>query len=268
MAPIPAFHFSTRYRITDDQRGKDAPCLSFTTNQPTDNTMPTKEKAYTVGPGFIRQYEELWDFYQSLKRATGGGDLQLTKGPNGWSFYVAPRRNNQPAPRPPLLVNIDTYTQANGATWHQLQPGSNGATVLSGGLNSERAGPAYEVSNAPTGVVQQGSGTNGLHVHLMQGVDAGGTVRNYFINQPRTTFPVKVTKTGGSDGTASTAATWVYTVKDLAGNTLGTSLSPAKGRPNGKMAYAPNDSYGVAFYDGATLKLWDVNEIPTTGGCP
>lgn len=226
------------------------------------------EKNFTLSERAIKQFQELWDFYQSIKRSTGGGDLQLSKGPAGWSFYVPPRSNRITPPRPPLLVNIDSYTQANGATWHQLQPGTSGATVVSGGLTNETIGPAFEVNNAPTGTVQAASGTNGLHVHLFQAPDANGTPRLYFINQPRTTFPVKVTKDGGSDGNQSGAATWTYTVKDLAGTTLGTAVSPIKTRPNGKMTYAADNSYAIAFYDGATLKLWDVTEVPgTVGAC-
>lgn len=224
-----------------------------------------EEKKYTVSERFVKQFQELWDFFQSFKRMRGDG---FSNSPLGPSFSQRQRGNRIIPPRQPLLVNIDSYTQANGATWHQLQPGTSGATVVSGGLTNEKAGPAYEVNNAASGTVLAASGTNGLHAHLFQAPDANGTPRLYFVNQPRTTFPVKVTKDGGSDGNQSGAATWTYTVKDLAGTTLGTTVSPIKTRPNGKMTYAGADSYAIAFYDGATLKLWDVVEVPgTVGAC-
>lgn len=81
-------------------------------------------------------------------------------------------------------------------------------------------------------------------------------------------FPVKVQKDGGSDGSASTAASWTYTVRDLGGNTLGTTIAVVCPRPNGKMTYQSGSSgYGLAFYDGGTLKLWSAGETETTGAC-
>ena len=84
---------------------------------------------------------------------------------------------------------------------------------------------------------------------------------------PRGLFPVRVTKDGGVQGTKVTKATWTYTVNDLDGNELGTTVGLAHMRPNGTMAFPDDDSYGVAFYDGSTLILWDANEVPGRGGC-
>lgn len=80
-------------------------------------------------------------------------------------------------------------------------------------------------------------------------------------------FLVKVTKDGGSNGNKTTAATWTYTVKNLAGSTIGTTVALTRPRPYGTATYQAADSYGIAFYDGATLKLWDAGEIYGTGGC-
>jgi hypothetical protein len=33
------------------------------------------------------------------------------------------------------------------------------------------------------------------------------------------------------------------------------------------VTYYASGGYGLAFYDGATLKLWDAGEIPTVGVC-
>jgi hypothetical protein len=78
-------------------------------------------------------------------------------------------------------------------------------------------------------------------------------------------FPVNLTQTGGSNGNKTTAATWSYTVNDLASNQLATGVSPTKPRPSGTMTAAGT---GVCYYSGATLVLWDTNEYPGTGGCP
>lgn len=81
-------------------------------------------------------------------------------------------------------------------------------------------------------------------------------------------FPVTVEKTGGSDGTATTTASWTYTVKNLLGQTIGTGVAVTRPRPNGKMTYqAGSAGFGLAFYSGTTLKLWDAGEVPTTGAC-
>lgn len=93
------------------------------------------------------------------------------------------------------------------------------------------------------------------------------------IDQPGT-FPVYVEKTGGSNGSTSTAASYTYTVRALNGATMGASVALAKPRPNGTMTFQTGTSgLGLAFYvpDGtnaATLKLWDAGEKETTGTCP
>jgi hypothetical protein len=82
-------------------------------------------------------------------------------------------------------------------------------------------------------------------------------------------FPVTVTKDGGADGDSATAATWTYTIKSLAGATLGTGMLQQKPVPFGKRTYqAGSTGIGVAFYaaDG-TAKLWDAGEIETVGAC-
>ena len=50
-------------------------------------------------------------------------------------------------------------------------------------------------------------------------------------------FAVLVEKDGGSDGNATTAATYTYTVRSLAGTTLGTEVAQARPRSLGKVTY-------------------------------
>lgn len=93
-------------------------------------------------------------------------------------------------------------------------------------------------------------------------------------------FPVRVVQTGGADGDGDSAATWTYDVYALTGDPAddpeedGTLLASDVNlrnvsdgqRPNGTMI--AGDNYGLAFYDGTTLVLWDAGEKEDTGtGC-
>jgi hypothetical protein len=104
--------------------------------------------------------------------------------------------------------------------------------------------------------------------YLLRG---GGETRALGTVMPAQTdgvFPVWVENDGGDDGTASAAATYTYTVKTVdQATTLGTTVAVTRPRPYGKVTYYASGGYGLAFYDGATLKLWDAGEIPTVGVC-
>jgi len=82
-------------------------------------------------------------------------------------------------------------------------------------------------------------------------------------------FPVTVEKTSGSDGSLTTTASWTYTVRTLAGTTLGTGVAVTRPRPKGLMTFQAGSAYyGLAFYDSSgALILWDAGEIPTMGAC-
>jgi hypothetical protein len=90
---------------------------------------------------------------------------------------------------------------------------------------------------------------------------------------------VKVTKDGGVSGDAATECTWTYTVKDLAGNTLGTTMTPQVPRLHftaywyaGETRTLPNVAtsiYGLAAMDGGTtLLLQCFGEIGKDDACP
>lgn len=87
-------------------------------------------------------------------------------------------------------------------------------------------------------------------------------------------FPVKVEKTGGANGTNTTAATYTYTVRSIAwngtngGTTLGTGVAVSRPRMNGAVTFQSGSTgYGIAFMDGNTLVLWDAGEKLNTAGC-
>jgi hypothetical protein len=88
-------------------------------------------------------------------------------------------------------------------------------------------------------------------------------------------FPVKVEEDGGANGTDTTAATYTYTVRTLpwngtsGGEVLGTTVPVSRPREIGYViTQAGSTGYGVAFYDGTTLRLWDAGEIYGTEECP
>jgi hypothetical protein len=85
-------------------------------------------------------------------------------------------------------------------------------------------------------------------------------------------FPISLTQTGGSQGTASAAASWTYTVTETASALqLGTSVNPVNAphlwrRPSlGQMVAA---TAGLAHYNesGAFIIDW-INEVPGPGAC-
>jgi hypothetical protein len=81
-------------------------------------------------------------------------------------------------------------------------------------------------------------------------------------------FAVKVEKDGGSNGDAATAASYTYTVRTLYGRQLGTAVGQSRPRPKGTATYqAGSDGYGLAFWEGDTLILWDAGEIVGTETC-
>lgn len=108
-----------------------------------------------------------------------------------------------------------------------------------------------------------------IPVYIVKVWDTDGNVRYVFFGGSGGggVFPVKITKTGGSNGTKTTTASWVYTVTTLAGTTIGTSVVLTRPRPKGTATFQVSDSYGEAFYDGAALVLWDAGEIYGTGTC-
>jgi hypothetical protein len=138
------------------------------------------------------------------------------------------------------------------------------------GLTSEVLGPAKEM-NAVAGLA------DGLIIRVFAALGSDGNVSYWFIGPPSDpdfTFPVKVQQTGGSQGTGTTPASYTYTVRTLAwngtsgGETLGTGVAQSRPRPNGRVTFqAGSTGYGVAFYDGSTLRLWDAGEIPITNEC-
>lgn len=81
---------------------------------------------------------------------------------------------------------------------------------------------------------------------------------------PNQQIPVTLEKTSGSDGTASAAATWVYTASSLNGDVIATGLSPAQNRPKGKTTFATRGT--IIFVDGSAVLHW-CDEVPNFAEC-
>ena len=89
------------------------------------------------------------------------------------------------------------------------------------------------------------------------------------IPQCKFMYSVTVTKDGGYPGSMhyDTDCSFTYTIKNCAGKTLGTGLTPAVPRfPACKYNQPSDNSPGIAYYDGAgAIHLYSVaEEIPTT----
>jgi hypothetical protein len=185
---------------------------------------------------------------------------------NGMRQAVAPPRQlflGQPVP----FINARITSSAGlDYEWVQVEPaGAGGWAVMPSGLTSEVLGPAKEM-NAVAGLA------DGLIIRVFAALGADGVVSYWFIAPtPGGVFPVKVQQTGG----AAYPPTFTYTVRTLqwngasGGEILGTSVSLARPRPDIAMIAQPGSTgYGIAFYDGTTLQLWDAGEVIDTETCP
>lgn len=82
-------------------------------------------------------------------------------------------------------------------------------------------------------------------------------------------FGVKISQTGGAQGSKTSAATYTYLVTDITGEIiLGEEVSLARPRPYGRVDVQFDNSFGTAFYDqDGHLRLWDAGEVPKIGDC-
>ncbi len=83
---------------------------------------------------------------------------------------------------------------------------------------------------------------------------------------PNAIFAVQLASTSGSAGNATTPPSWVYTVKNMDGDTIATGQSPQAGRSNGYFTAA---TLGLAFINANTntFKLLIAFESPGTEEC-
>lgn len=83
-------------------------------------------------------------------------------------------------------------------------------------------------------------------------------------------FPVRITQNTGSQGDDSTQASYKYRVYALDGTTAldgGSPIVLTRPRDVGEVIVQSPLSYGLAFFDGSTLRLWDAGETYLTNNC-
>jgi hypothetical protein len=118
-----------------------------------------------------------------------------------------------------------------------------------------------EVDDLRRGVSGPGGGGGG----------PGGGGGRHAAGPPANLFWVAVQKTGGSNGTQTTAASWTYTVREIEfpNSTIGTAIAVTRPRGHGEMDFqAGTTGRGLAYYDAnGYLKLWDAGENPALGDC-
>lgn len=173
-----------------------------------------------------------------------------------------------------LTPTESEYTNAR----YWIQTDSIVNTVVTGDQISLEADPGIESYYEVVTATNLSEATNSSHllpvgqyVHVFRIIiDRGTPVELFYFESGGIGgfFPVLVTKTGGSDGTSSSTASWTYGVTDQAANSLGTALPQIRPRPNGKMTYQSAGSIGVGYYTTAgAFALWDAGEVPTTDAC-
>jgi len=161
-----------------------------------------------------------------------------------------------------------------------LAPLADGAVgpALASGVSPVRVDVADEahryadVNNNAAGSLKSGAGGAALVLWKESGTgEKWAVVRLGLPSDPLGgVFAAKVTKDGGSAGSKDADCTFTYTVKDLAGNELGTTLTPKRPRfTHVEYAQPSADSPGLAYYDDqGALQLYDaVEEIPETDTC-
>ena len=101
-------------------------------------------------------------------------------------------------------------------------------------------------------------------VDAVEGRSDSGSVNQFYqittLVIPSGVFPVNLTQTGGSAGSGTAACTFTYTVKTLAGGTLGLSITPIMARPTLGLTTAA--THGLAYMSGSTVILQWCDEVP------
>ena len=155
-------------------------------------------------------------------------------------------------------------TASDGVSWED-RPGGIASVQTSGMDNVNQTCVAIHIQTGLPADVSTGAIGLLIETYTYQGD------REYVFIGPMvgTIFAIKMTQTGGSNGTNSTAASWTYTITDRNDNQLVTSYNPTTGdfkRPTyGKMDKA---TAGTGYYDeNGTFTLSWCNEVPTASEC-
>jgi hypothetical protein len=221
--------------------------------------------------GVARRLTEMTDAINTLLPILGDGNIEVNQTPKcGTTIKL-----KGPRPYPVVMVKITgslgkgnysarqfsgvlTYTSGSPSVPGNLtDPGADNCIVVN---LAEVLGGAPLVTDSWVIGVALGQSVNASSAGVALVVTSGFSGA----------FPVQVTQAGGADGTATSPASWTYTVKTVDGTvTLGTNVALNRPRPNGSMAVnSASPAFGLAFMDStAALRLWDAGEVPNTDAC-
>jgi hypothetical protein len=166
---------------------------------------------------------------------------------------------------PNLVETVTARLTGDGAVdgqydWEEVDPNLDDGsyTTRPDGRTSDNSGPA----NDPNG----GTGRTDVVV-LRRGADPADGSPVWTITGATTgVIPVSLSTDGGTNGDASTAPSYTYTVTPIGGgDPITTTASPQVARPDGTATAA---SYGLGYYTGGTFHLLYAFEIPGSGSCP
>lgn len=137
-------------------------------------------------------------------------------------------------------------------------------SLVSGGSTHSEMGEARVRGGGWTSSAQHS--LIGSVVYLEPGYSADGSGNPvYEFDAPPSIIPVNLTQTGGSDGGATSSATWTYTVKNLSNETLLTGASPKNLRPTKGPVLPATFGYVHVLTTGSytsTYVLGLTNEVP------
>jgi hypothetical protein len=169
--------------------------------------------------------------------------------------------------RRPTRAKITAVTVVSGKRRYTLECGYwNGATnTTTGGTWTAITMPGNAYGFAHIEDCLQ----IGAYVFIQHDYIDASTGNNYFSIVGRhagVLFPVDVVKTSGSSGSSTTACSYLYTVKDLAGGTLTTGAAPIWARP--ALGVTLQATHGIAYFTAAgAVVLYQVDEQPDMEAC-
>lgn len=197
---------------------------------------------------------------------------QITFGPNieyrnipGSPLYINAVRHDPDKPAAERFLARITAAGATGGLYEAVEVQRSGGTYVD--VTDGKTWTASEL-----GEVAELNSIEGLEpiaseivpIEVFRSINLSGSVYWLFAAPSRTgeMFAVNLTQDGGSDGNATTQASWTYTATDLDGVQRGTGLTPKLQRPAvGKVANGDGKvGQGYLDADGA-FQLFSANEV-------
>lgn len=220
----------------------------------------------------IEQAKDIWRAVRKIDGMRGDG---VENTANSISIKAVPVGGGRGIPAGDTRRWAKISSNATKAGTYNGKSGSRNATAFDEAASGALSISTYYDFVSTADVVLVNYFEPGIDSHILPvdavvyGFQVGATVSNKPLIEidhiVSGLFAVALTQTGGSDGSASAAASYTYTVKTIdSATTLGTGVGQTRPRPNGLVVPGTK---GLAYYDGTTLKLWDAGEVPETAAC-